>query len=602
VYKYDQLNRIVAMDGFKAITPGAVPTVSGYKSAYSYDANGNLKTMKNWASLVGTQTAIDDFTYNYPSTANNRLGHIDDPLGAVVGAGVDLGDQNTGNYSYDAIGQLIGDVTENITNIKWTVTNKVKEVTYGGALAGKKIEFVYDAMGHRILKKATATNGDVTKTYYALDAQGNPMSTYERKNSDSGYLLYLSERNLYGSNRTGVEDLDVTMVLGTQTPVTPLTNAHYTNRIADKRYELANHLGNVLNVITDRKIAVPTGTSPNQTISTYAANVMSYSDYYPFGMALPGRNGSTADYRYGFQGQEMDDEVKGEGNSVNYSFRMHDPRVGRFFAIDPLTAKYPFYSPYAFSGNRVVDCVELEGLEPASPGTKLGEVQKAEYITCPGSEYEWKWSEAESNMEEQGRWVIGKCIKMGECPKQQTTTPFDNAPNLRDYSSGTTSATTGITADKITQAASGAVDAVVAEDAGGAQPARCNVGVNTAFTKLTGSDELSGKNANAMTQYMMNSPNFTPINMSEAQEAANNGQIVIAGWVNPTGSSGHIVMVVPGQCEKGNWNGEKGVPIPVVMDTGVNKRTKSKGINYSWGKDKHADVIFFLYTPQKKKT
>jgi hypothetical protein len=42
---------------------------------------------------------------------------------------------------------------------------------------------------------------------------------------------------------------------------------------------------------------------------------------------------------------------------------MHDPRVGRFFAIDPLTAKYPHNSPYAFSENRVIDAIELEGAE-----------------------------------------------------------------------------------------------------------------------------------------------------------------------------------------------------------------------------------------------
>ena len=68
-------------------------------------------------------------------------------------------------------------------------------------------------------------------------------------------------------------------------------------------------------------------------------------------------------YRYGFQGQESDSEVKGEGNSVNYKYRMYDPRIGRFFAIDPLSDKYPHNSPYAFSENRVIDGVELEGLE-----------------------------------------------------------------------------------------------------------------------------------------------------------------------------------------------------------------------------------------------
>jgi RHS repeat-associated protein len=73
----------------------------------------------------------------------------------------------------------------------------------------------------------------------------------------------------------------------------------------------------------------------------------------------------STDYTYGFQGQEKDDEVKGNGNHINFKYRGYDPRVGRFWSIDPLARKYPFYSPYAFSGNRVIDRVELEGLEPA---------------------------------------------------------------------------------------------------------------------------------------------------------------------------------------------------------------------------------------------
>lgn len=42
---------------------------------------------------------------------------------------------------------------------------------------------------------------------------------------------------------------------------------------------------------------------------------------------------------------------------------MHDPRVGRFFAVDPLFKDYPYNSTYAFSENRVMDAIELEGLE-----------------------------------------------------------------------------------------------------------------------------------------------------------------------------------------------------------------------------------------------
>lgn len=87
-----------------------------------------------------------------------------------------------------------------------------------------------------------------------------------------------------------------------------------------------------------------------------------------FGAYLTSKNtvsNARTNYIYSFQGQEHDDEIKGKGNSVNYTFRMHDPRLGRFFAVDPLAPKYPFYSPYAFSGNRVIDAVELEGLEPS---------------------------------------------------------------------------------------------------------------------------------------------------------------------------------------------------------------------------------------------
>ncbi len=80
-------------------------------------------------------------------------------------------------------------------------------------------------------------------------------------------------------------------------------------------------------------------------------------------MRLPYSYELTTHDRYFYQGQEMDNEVKGEGNSVNFSFRMHDPRLGRFFAIDPLTKKYPHNSPYAFSENRVLDGIELEGAE-----------------------------------------------------------------------------------------------------------------------------------------------------------------------------------------------------------------------------------------------
>jgi RHS repeat-associated protein len=95
---------------------------------------------------------------------------------------------------------------------------------------------------------------------------------------------------------------------------------------------------------------------------------------------VPNRHGSSESYRYGFQGQEKDDEIKGEGNSLNYTFRMHDPRIGRFFAIDPLTKSYPWYTPYSFSGNMVINSRELEGLEPTECIGAMKVMETKKYI------------------------------------------------------------------------------------------------------------------------------------------------------------------------------------------------------------------------------
>ncbi|MAY21702.1 MAG: hypothetical protein CMC74_02880 [Flavobacteriaceae bacterium] len=129
--------------------------------------------------------------------------------------------------------------------------------------------------------------------------------------------------------------------------------------IGDRNYELKNHLGNVLSVVSDKRIPDVTGISLN----FYYPEIKAYNDYYPYGMLMPARHANTSDYRYGFQEQEMDNEIKGEGNSLNYKYRMHDPRAGRFFAVDPLTHKYPWYSSYQFAGNKVIQFIELEGLE-----------------------------------------------------------------------------------------------------------------------------------------------------------------------------------------------------------------------------------------------
>jgi RHS repeat-associated protein len=81
-------------------------------------------------------------------------------------------------------------------------------------------------------------------------------------------------------------------------------------------------------------------------------------------MMMPERKFSAAStYRYGFNGKEMDNEVKEEGAQFDYGFRIYDPRLGRFLSVDPLTKKYPELTPYQFAGNRCIQGIDLDGKE-----------------------------------------------------------------------------------------------------------------------------------------------------------------------------------------------------------------------------------------------
>lgn len=62
------------------------------------------------------------------------------------------------------------------------------------------------------------------------------------------------------------------------------------------------------------------------------------------------RNENFGDYRFGFQGQEKDDEVKGSGNLYTATYWEYDSRLGRRWNTDPIVKS--FESPYScFGGN-----------------------------------------------------------------------------------------------------------------------------------------------------------------------------------------------------------------------------------------------------------
>jgi len=240
-YRYDQLQRIKSSNVFESkvsggndirntnsITSTSAEDKGNYETNYTFDGNGNLLTLNR---SEATASSMDELTYNYDFTIGaktNQLLSVDD-LVSIDFSEVDVDEQMGGNYSYDPIGQLKIDKSNDISNIEWTVTGKVKRIEYDNGLNPdletnvEAVTFEYDAMGNRVSKSVDITTyedpgtsgplivtHETTTTYYMLDASGNVLATYDHKKVEvegtQGITetTTLNEHHLYGSKRLGI--------------------------------------------------------------------------------------------------------------------------------------------------------------------------------------------------------------------------------------------------------------------------------------------------------------------------------------------------------------------------------------------------------------
>ena len=133
----------------------------------------------------------------------------------------------------------------------------------------------------------------------------------------------------------------------------------YARVMNQKQYELKDHLGNVRVTFSDLK-------QPQDCdllADGYVVTAMSVNNYYSFGMLQPGRNWNAGNYRFGFNGKENDNEVKGVGNSVDFGARIYDSRLGRWLSCDPKGVKYPAWSPYHFGYCNPIIVIDPNGEE-----------------------------------------------------------------------------------------------------------------------------------------------------------------------------------------------------------------------------------------------
>lgn len=425
-YRYDQLNRLIesvtytnaSNNAWETGTAQTPKSQSDYYTSYRYDSNGNLRNLSRNAYGGTNPRKMDRLFYEYQNSGDseinqtNKLRHVYEKDGTSINSnwvGVDIDHQSADNYEYDRLGNLTVDDQEGIESIEWYNNGKIKSIKRTTSSDADDLEFRYDGLGNRILKIAKKRdNGALLDesnwvyTYYIRDAQGNHLVTLdkniakiENQTNECSEELNLKEAIIYGSGRLGVREFEqsddvnpVTLYrrrffnyastnsngnfIGvTYQPTTVVEPNAPDNLFVQeeyrKQYELKNHLGNVMAVVSDKR--KPQGTG---SISHYESIVTGTSRYYPFGMIMPEATPSTppvpangmSDYRFGFNGMEKDDEVKGNGNSLDFGARIYDPRVGAFLSLDPRMREFAAMSPYIYAADNPIYYVDEDGEGP----------------------------------------------------------------------------------------------------------------------------------------------------------------------------------------------------------------------------------------------
>ncbi len=331
-FSYDELTRLTGsiFQTFNTTTSKwTTPAGNDFKTIASYDENGNIDTLQR--NAYGSSSKMDNLLYHYKN-GTNQLSYIDDIYGQPFVT--DLADQSAGNYSYNQIGELTKDVANGITRIRWNTVGKPDSIVKSD---GSKIAFLYDANGNKIKQTDISSTGTTTNTYYVCDATGNINGIY----SDT----LLSELPIYAASRIG----EVMPALQ-KGDVLDGVDSIYERSLGKKYYELKDHLNNVRVLVTDVKASTIAATTYKP--GNYSTTLSAITDFYPYGMQMPGRSYNSSNYRFGYNGMEKNADVAADGNEYSTLFRQYDPRVGRWFSNDP---KFnPSESPYAAMSNNPI--------------------------------------------------------------------------------------------------------------------------------------------------------------------------------------------------------------------------------------------------------
>ena len=213
---------------------------------------------------------------------------------------------NGSNYpfAYDTKGSLTNDGSNNVLLGNYSFRNLPTTMN--------NFSYTYNDSGERIKK----LNIDSSYTeYYLRDYLGRELVIYNYETNDPKQV------NIYGNGLVGKIEIDTTET---------------------RSYYLKDHLGSVRSVVDNN------------------SSLISAQDYYPYGELL--REYNSANQRYQLTEKERDNET----NYDYFGARYYNSKLGVWLQVDPLSEKYPGWSPYAYTLCNPLRYTDPNGMDTTS--------------------------------------------------------------------------------------------------------------------------------------------------------------------------------------------------------------------------------------------
>ena len=179
---YDNVNRLTGANFTENLPGDVTPNVNFNVENLTYDANGNILTMRQKGLKLNTSEFIDKLLYNYTLNSNKLLNVIDSANEATTKLGdfrastlyqlaVPVKNSTTVDYTYDVNGNMVIDKNKDIfsASSNGIVYNHLNLPQSINVTAKGTIVYTYDAAGNK-LRKLTTDNtvspAKITSTDY----------------------------------------------------------------------------------------------------------------------------------------------------------------------------------------------------------------------------------------------------------------------------------------------------------------------------------------------------------------------------------------------------------------------------------------------------